>query len=213
MKVILTTLAVSSLLLCTSVRAADACCSPVPAKDSKVSPTSTSGTNANKVTLKVSGMTCNMCATSVENALKKVEGVKAATVNLSENVAVVTVDSAKVKSDQLIAAVDKAGGERHSFKAEEATEPKKESQIFCEGKSAGQLCGEGSVNALKLSGEKKAAWSESAKRYNAAVEAATKQLLQDAKVILSAEEAAAVEKWFAKAVNHQINQQLAKEGN
>jgi copper chaperone len=213
MKAILTTLCIGSLLFCTSVRAADACCPPAPGKDSKVT-ASHSAENARKVSLRVTGMTCNMCATSVENALKKVDGVQAAEVNLRENLAIVTVDAAKVKAHQLIAAVDKAGGDRHTFKAEEATDVKAKSpQIFCEGKSAGQLCGEGTVNALKLSGEKKVAWAEATKRYNAAVEAATKQLLQDGKATLSPEEAAAVEKWFAKGINNQINQQLAKDGN
>jgi len=212
MKVIQTILTLGSLLFCTSVRAADACCPTAPAKDSKVT-ASTLAANASKVTLRVTGMTCSMCATNVGNALKKVEGVEAADVNLRDNLAVVTVNAAKVKTEQLIAAIDQAGGERHTFKAEEVRDAKgKSSQIFCEGKSAGQLCGEGTVNALKLSGEKKVAWSEAAKRYNTAVEAATKQLLQDAKATLTPDEAAAVEKWFAKGINNSINQQLAKDG-
>lgn len=214
MKAILITLGIGSLLLSTSALAADACCPPAAAKGGKISVAPASSPNVSKVTLKVSGMTCSKCAASVENALKKVEGVKAADVNLAENSAVITVDAAQVKTANLIAAVDKAGGDRHAFKAEDASGPaKKPQQIFCEGKSAGQLCGEGTVNALKLSGEKKAAWAEATKRYNAAVEAATKQLQQDAKATLSSEEAATVEKWFVKGINTQINQRLAKGGD
>ncbi|MBK8002107.1 MAG: hypothetical protein IPK15_26280 [Verrucomicrobia bacterium] len=68
------------------------------------------------------------------------------------------------------------------------------------------------MGALKLDGDKKAAWSGAVKRYNTPVEAATQQLLKEAKETLSPEEFASVEKWFAKGVNSQINQQLVKEG-
>lgn len=166
-----------------------------------------------KATLKVTGMTCDKCAEGVKKSLTKLEGVKSAEVRLDEGQAIVTFDSARVTTGKLIAAIDEAGGSRHTFKAEEATEPaKKSQQIFCEGKSAGQLCGGGTVGALKLDGDKKAAWSEAVKRYNTSVEAATQQFLKEAKETVSAEELASVEKWFAKGVNTQINQQLAKEG-
>lgn len=97
MKQILTTLAIGGLLCCASARADDS-----------------------KVTLNITGMTCDKCAAGVQKALKKVDGVKAAEVSLDKNQAVVTVDATKVKTGQLIAAVDKAGGDRHSFKAEKA---------------------------------------------------------------------------------------------
>lgn len=97
MKQILTTLAIGGLLCCASARAEDS-----------------------TVTLKVTGMTCDKCAAGVQKALKKVDGVKAAEVSLDKNQAVVTVDSVKVKTEQLIAAVNKAGGDRHTFKAEKA---------------------------------------------------------------------------------------------
>lgn len=104
MKTFLTTLAIGGLLCCASARAADGCCATAPSK----------------VTLKITGMTCDKCAAGVQTALKKVDGVKAAEVSLDKNQVVVTVDSAKVKTEQLIAAVDKAGGDRHTFKAEKA---------------------------------------------------------------------------------------------
>lgn len=66
-----------------------------------------------KVTLKVNGMTCAACSTSVEKALTGVSGVKGAKVNLDKAQADVTYDESKVKPDKLIAAVKKAG-----FKAE-----------------------------------------------------------------------------------------------
>ncbi len=69
-----------------------------------------------KVTLKVNGMTCAACSTSVEKALKGVSGVKEAKVHLDKSQADVTYDHAKVKPNKLIAAVKKAG-----FKAEQAT--------------------------------------------------------------------------------------------
>lgn len=81
--------------------------------------------------------------------------------------------------------------------------------IFCPAKSTGQLCDHGSADVLKVTGAKRQNWSEAANRYNKAVEAAQKQLLEDAKTALSPEEYAQVEKWFAKGLNPEINRLLA----
>ncbi len=121
MKQILPTLAIGGLLCCASARAADGCCSTAPANDSKAMLKAISAADGSTVTLKITGMTCDKCAAGVQKALKKVDGVKAAEVSLDKNQAVVTVDSAKVKTEQLIAAVDKVGGDRNTFKAEKAT--------------------------------------------------------------------------------------------
>jgi len=72
------------------------------------------------VTLKIAGMTCSKCVASVEGALKKVEGVKSAEVSMkgkNDGQAIIAYDAKKVSVDQLIAAIEKAGGSRHSFKA------------------------------------------------------------------------------------------------
>ena len=53
--------------------------------------------------------------------------------------------------------------------------------IFCPAKSTGQLCNHGTADVLKLSGAKRDKWTEAANRYNRAVDAATKQLLEEAK--------------------------------
>lgn len=84
-------------------------------------------------------------------------------------------------------------------------------EIFCPGKPAGQLCGHGSADVLKLEGVKKQRWGEAANRYNKAVDAATKLLLEEAKEILSPKEFAIVEKWFDKSLNVQLNRQLAEK--
>lgn len=81
--------------------------------------------------------------------------------------------------------------------------------IFCPTKSTGQLCNHGTADVLKLSGTKRQQWTEAVNRYNKAVEAATKQLLQESKGSLSPEELALVEKWFAKGLNPEINRLLA----
>lgn len=81
--------------------------------------------------------------------------------------------------------------------------------IFCPAKSTGQLCNHGSADVLKLSGAKRQSWTDAADRYNKSVEAATKQLLEDAKSTLSPEEYAQIEKWFAKGLNPEINRLLA----
>jgi hypothetical protein len=85
-------------------------------------------------------------------------------------------------------------------------------EIFCLAKSAGQLCTHGSADLLNLEGAKKERWTELASRYNKAVDAATKQLLTDAKAALSPDEYAVVEKWFEKSLNGQLNRQLLGTG-
>src|SRR5579883_1807009 len=102
-----------------SATLADAqCCAPAikTADNGKATLKPATIANGSTVTLKVTGMTCDKCAAGGQNALKKVDGGKAAEVSLDKKQAVVTVDSAKVKTEQLIAAVDKAGGDRHTFK-------------------------------------------------------------------------------------------------
>lgn len=61
------------------------------------------------VTLTISGMTCESCANTVEKALKKVDGVKKATVNLSEKTATVVLANTKSTTSTLIRAVSDAG--------------------------------------------------------------------------------------------------------
>ena len=90
-----------------------------------------------------------------------------------------------------------------------AQTPKRE--VFCEGLSAGQLCLSGTPRELKLEGAKREQWAEAGRQYNKSVDAATKQLLAQAKTILSPEEYARVEKWFDKGLNVVLNQVLIGE--
>lgn len=62
-----------------------------------------------KATLSISGMTCAACANRVEKALKKVDGVINANVNLATEKARVDYVPGKTSLDQLIAAVQRAG--------------------------------------------------------------------------------------------------------
>jgi Cu+-exporting ATPase len=59
--------------------------------------------------LPVTGMTCASCVMRVEKALRKVEGVAEATVNLSTERASVAYDAAQVAPAQLLQAVEQAG--------------------------------------------------------------------------------------------------------
>src|SRR5262249_3067942 len=81
-------------------------------------------------------------------------------------------------------------------------------EVFCMSKSAGQLCMQGSADILKLDGAKRQRWNKAVRRYNETVDAATKQLLDEARELLSPEEYAKAEKWFDKSVNTQFNQAL-----
>lgn len=62
-----------------------------------------------KETLKISGMHCATCAVTLEKALKNVEGVKSASVNLGAEQAAVEYDPARVSAASLQQAVTGAG--------------------------------------------------------------------------------------------------------
>ena len=63
----------------------------------------------NTITLKVSGMTCKHCAMHVGNALKELDGVSDATVDLAAKTAAVSYDESKVDKAKMAAAVKEAG--------------------------------------------------------------------------------------------------------
>ena len=63
---------------------------------------------SDEIELQIEGMTCASCVRRVERALAKVEGVAGATVNLTTELADVTV-SDPVDANQLVAAVERAG--------------------------------------------------------------------------------------------------------
>lgn len=87
---------------------------------------------------------------------------------------------------------------------------KKPAQIFCNAKKAGQLCNHGTADVLKLSGAKRERWTQLVNRYNQRVEEASKELLSEAKSLLSAEEYAQVETWLDRARNAELNRLLAE---
>src|SRR5690242_17402750 len=60
-------------------------------------------------TLDIGGMTCASCVGRVEKALRRVDGVAAAEVNLATEVATVRFDAARIGLAELTAAVTKAG--------------------------------------------------------------------------------------------------------
>lgn len=69
--------------------------------------------------IKVSGMTCDACAISVQKSLEKAKGVKRADVSSDKGLATVTYDDSQVNEQQLREAIDRTG-----FKAE-PNQPKK----------------------------------------------------------------------------------------
>ena len=66
-------------------------------------------TAGTEISFPVTGMTCASCVRRIEKALGKVEGVQEASVNLATEKARVVYDPAVVTTDQLKAAVEKAG--------------------------------------------------------------------------------------------------------
>ncbi|MFZ4619951.1 MAG: heavy-metal-associated domain-containing protein [Bacteroidota bacterium] len=71
--------------------------------------TLTAAEKTKTVSLNIKGMTCESCAGTVQKALKKVDGVKEAKVDLKNNKATVTLASATTTSDMLVKAVSDAG--------------------------------------------------------------------------------------------------------
>lgn len=118
MKTILITIVIGGLLCGASARAQCCAAAGVSTKADQDSAATVPGLK--KITLKITGMSCDPCVAAVRRALQGVEGVQRAEVSLERAQAVVTAASDKVKPEQLIAAVQKAGGDRHAFKAEAA---------------------------------------------------------------------------------------------
>jgi mercuric ion binding protein len=71
------------------------------------------------IEIKVSGMTCQACAVTLQKSLEKVEGVKRADVSSDKGLATVVYDDANANEQQLRDAIDKTG-----FKAQPAKEQK-----------------------------------------------------------------------------------------
>ena len=82
-------------------------------------------------TLHITGMTCDHCVHSVENALLSAPGVESAEVSLHDNRAKVTFDSS-VSTETLVARIERAG-----YGAQLAQEPSPGSPIRSGGNSAG----------------------------------------------------------------------------
>ncbi len=89
------------------------------------------------VSLNISGMTCQSCVSTVEKALKSVEGVKVVKVDLKKNKATVTLASLTTTSASLIKAVSDAG-----FDASEGPSVSK-TEIKIQSKSEKEDCGDG----------------------------------------------------------------------
>lgn len=66
---------------------------------------------AEKVVLRISGMSCQHCVHAVKSALESLDGVKKAKVSLDEGKAEVKYDPKRVSTEQMIQAVSEAGYE------------------------------------------------------------------------------------------------------
>src|SRR5918997_1067797 len=72
-------------------------------------PTTEKPAAGTEISFPVSGMTCASCVRRIEKALDKVPGVEAASVNLATEKARVIYDPTIATTEQLQAAVEKAG--------------------------------------------------------------------------------------------------------
>ena len=78
-----------------------------------------------KQQFKVGGMSCSACSAAVEKAVKRLEGVREASVNLLEGRMICEIDGAEV-IDKIIAAVSRAGFTAELIVPEKKAQPKKE---------------------------------------------------------------------------------------
>ncbi|MDR2499900.1 MAG: heavy metal translocating P-type ATPase, partial [Treponema sp.] len=77
------------------------------------------------VTIPIGGMTCAACAQRVEKALKKLEGVESAGVNIATEKAAVVYNPLKVRVSALKEAIEKAGYQALDFSKEGAVDEDK----------------------------------------------------------------------------------------
>jgi len=63
------------------------------------------------VTIKVSGMSCQHCVQSIENALQQSNGVDKVLVDLNEEKAYIEYDPSKINEEKLLQAIKDAGYE------------------------------------------------------------------------------------------------------
>lgn len=86
-------------------------------------------------------------------------------------------------------------------------------EVFCDGLTTGQLCLSNAPRVLKLDDAQKQRWTEAARQYNKAVDAATKQFLEQSKPILSPGQFASMQKWFEAGLNPVLNQVLSTQSS
>lgn len=81
------------------------------------------GNHLHKIILKIEGMSCAACVNRIEKRLGKFEGVIEANVNLSTHRATVTFDQTKVKTEELVSAIEKLGFSAYPTQLEKVTIP------------------------------------------------------------------------------------------
>jgi copper chaperone len=64
-----------------------------------------------QIVLNIGGMSCNHCKMAVEKALKSLDGVTGASVDLEKNSATVDFESEKISAEDLKAVISDAGYE------------------------------------------------------------------------------------------------------
>ncbi|MEG0642255.1 MAG: heavy metal translocating P-type ATPase, partial [Clostridium sp.] len=74
--------------------------------------------------LKIEGMTCTACAKAVERVTKKIDGVSEASVNYATEKLSIIYDESKIKEEDIINSISKAGYK--AFKEEEKENPDKD---------------------------------------------------------------------------------------
>ncbi len=59
--------------------------------------------------IKIDGMTCGGCVSSVHTATDSIDGIDTISVDLADNLATVTFDDSKTSAEAIASAIDEAG--------------------------------------------------------------------------------------------------------
>jgi len=103
------------------------------------------GQTENRATLALEGMTCASCAMRIEKGLKKLPGIKDASVNFATEQATVTYDPAQIGVEQMVQKVEVVG-----YKAfPQLSSPQK----LVQGETAGEISGTTEIPVVGISQE------------------------------------------------------------
>jgi Cu+-exporting ATPase len=126
-------------------------------REEKIALSQTRSTSENRTVLALEGMTCASCAMRIEKGLKKLPGVKDASVNFATEQATVMYDPSQTGLEQLVQKVDAVGYKAIPLvmpaQKQASVEPETDSQKPVQGETASDVSGTTEIPAISISQE------------------------------------------------------------